>query len=248
MSTRQAGGLDAVDAAIYRAEKLAVASMLLLMGFIVAADVVHRSSAPGDLFGNPVAVGVGAVVLSVLAFRTRDDAAWLPKGVGLGLAVTVLHQGFLAAFPNGLLWSQTLALALTLWLGTMGASLASYERRHLAMDVGTKVWPASWQPKVVAVGHLVTALFALLLVYLGGRSVLSHWDLWSQTDGAAGNLSGLPIPKWFPSAAIPYGMGMVAFRFGRDAVKAWRGELALDEDETLHMLGIKDDAAGGGAA
>src|SRR4029079_16691975 len=97
----------------------------------------------------------------------------------------------------------------------------------------SQIWPAAVAPKIAAAGHVVTATFAGLLVWLGTRSVLAHWDLWTATDHAAGNLSGLPIPKWFPALAIPYGMGMVSLRFFKEAVNAWNGKVYDDGDDPL---------------
>ena len=108
------------------------------------------------------------------------------------------------------------------------------------MDIGGKLWPAWLVPKVAAAGHVATALFAFLLVYLSTRSVVQHWDLWVATDGAAGNLAGLAIPKWFPAASIPYGMTVVGLRFLREAWRTLNGEIELGGDDTLHQLGIEE--------
>lgn len=235
--------LAKVDAALYRAEKAAVAAMLAAMGLVVFLDVVHRvATREGSWLANPVVVGVVAVVVAALAFRTRGKpAAW---GVGAGLAFVAAQAAFVKLVPNGLVWSQTLALALTLWLGLMGASLAAHERRHLALDVGSKLWPASMVNKAAAVGHFLTAAFCVGLLWLGWRSVGAHFDLWTSTEGAAGTLSGLAIPKWAANLAIPYGMAALGFRFALEGVRTWRGELEVGGDDTLHQLGIEDVAGG----
>lgn len=228
-----------IDAAVYRVERALVATMLIVMGLVVFLDVVHRvSTREGSLLANPLVVGVVAVIVCPLALRTRGAEMPIPKGVALGIALVALREAFVWLLPNGLVWSQTLALSLTLWLGTMGASLAAHERRHLAMDIGGRLVPPAMAGKVAAVGHGVTAAFCALVLWLGVRSVLGHWDLWVATDHAAGNLSGLPIPKWVPALSIPYGMSMLAIRFGADAVRAWTGALATGGDDTLHQLGI----------
>lgn len=216
--------------------------MLVLMGLVVFLDVVHRvSTREGSWLGNPGFVGAVAALLGVLAFRTRGDGSAEVKGALLGGGLALAQLAFVALLPNGLVWSQTLALSLTLWLGTIGASLAAHERRHLAMDIGGRLVPPALAGKVAAIGHAVTAAFAVLILWLGLRSVLAHWDLWTATDGAAGVLSGLPIPKWFAAAAIPYGMAMLGLRFGVDAVAAWTGRLAVGGDDTLHQLGLSTE-------
>ncbi len=134
--------------------------------------------------------------------------------------------------------AQPFALALTLWVGMLGASLAAHERRHLALDVGSKVWPASMRPWVAAVGHVVTALFCIVTLVLGWTSLGGHFTLWMETDGGGGTLSGTSIPKWAAVTAIPWGMGTLAFRFLLEAARTVRGEVPSDADDTLHQLGI----------
>ncbi len=228
------------SAAIYHVERAIVALILSVMGVVVFLDVAHRvSTREGSWLAEPVVIGTAAAVIGVLACKTRGRARYLPEGVAIGVAVGISQFAYVRLVENGLIWSQTLALALTLWLGNLGASLAAYERRHLAMDIGSKLWPPTIAPKVAALGHWITALFCLGLVYLGYRSVADHWALWSSSDGAAGNLSGIAIPKWFPALSIPYGMGMLAFRFALDGARTWAGELGLEEDDPLHQLGLK---------
>jgi TRAP-type C4-dicarboxylate transport system permease small subunit len=228
------------DEVLYRAERAVVAAMLAVMGLVVFLDVIHRmSTREGSLWASHLFVAALASVVASLALLTRGVPNGVPKGIAAGIGVAVARLIFVAVLPNGLVWSQTLALAFTLWLGTIGASLAAHDRRHLALDVGHKLWPPALAPKIAALGHLVTAAFCVVLLWLGSRSVMAHWDLWSATGHAAGNLSGLAIPKWFPALSIPYGMAALTFRFGLEAWRTWTGEVeAGSGDDTLHQLGI----------
>lgn len=237
--------LQKMDDAVFRAERTVVAVMLAVMGTVVLLDVFHRVSTRVDsALANPLFTGVIVGILGVFAMRTRGDSSPLgvAKGLGIGLAFGVAQAAFVVLVPNGLVWSQTLALALTLWLGFVGASLAAHERRHLALDIGSKLWPPSVAAKIAAVGHFVTAAFCLLILYLGYRSTIQHIELWQATDHAGGTLSGTAIPKWFAALAIPYGSLLLAFRFGLEGVRTWTGDLPLAGDDTLKQLGI-DEAA-----
>ncbi len=227
---------------LYRVEQIVVAVMLAIMGVVVFLDVAQRvSTRAGSWLANPVAIGAVASVASVLAFRTRRDA-WpkaAPKGLALGVLIALVQVVFVRLVPNGLVWSQTLALGFTLWLGTIGATLAAHDRKHLALDVGSKIWPDSMLPAATAVGHVVTALFCLGVGYLGARSCVEHYQLWRATDGAAGTLTALPIPKWLVFSSIPYGMSSLAFRFVLEAWRTWTGVVRAGDDDTLAQLGIQ---------
>lgn len=246
--------LERLDAAVVRVERAIVAAMLAVMGFVVFLDVMHRVSTRVDsLLANPIFVAIAGAGIAALALRTRGSPAVAPRAVAVGLALAGAQYAFVRLVPNGLVWSQSLALGLTLWLGTMGASLAAYERRHLALDIGSKIWPAAILPKITALGHFLTALFCVGILFLAARSLFGyelsgthvpgHIDVWRQSDGAAGTLSGTAIPKWVAFLSIPYGMVVLAFRFTLEAAKTWMGLVAVGGDDTLHQLGIGDDAA-----
>jgi TRAP-type C4-dicarboxylate transport system permease small subunit len=231
------------DDRIYRTEKAVAALMIGAMGLVVFLDVLQRvSTRQGSWLASPVYTAPPIFLLVLLGLRTRGEERALGKAVGITLGLMAARFLFLRLLPNGIVWSQTFALALTLWLGMLGASLAAHERRHLALDVGSKLWPKSIAGKVAGFGHFVTAAFCLLVLVLGWRSVTQHWDLWTSTDHAAGNLSGLPIPKWFPASAIVVGMGVLTFRFALEGVRTWTGELQVGGDDTLKQLGIEERA------
>jgi TRAP-type C4-dicarboxylate transport system permease small subunit len=231
------------DEALFRVERMVVAAMLGSMGLVVFLDVLHRvSTRGGSLLANPLVTGGVTALLGVFAMRTRGDSSGtgVAKGLGIGVGFAAAQVGFVQLVPNGLVWSQTLALALTLWLGLIGASLAAHDHRHLALDVGSKLWPPHIAPKVAALGHIVTAAFCVLVLVLGYRSTSQHIDLWEQTAHAGGTLSGTAIPKWFAAAAIPYGMLALSFRFTLEAIRTWTGDLPIGGDDTLRQLGIEE--------
>lgn len=162
-------------------------------------------------------------------------------GVLVGLGTSGAGWLFVKIMPNGIVQAQPICLSLLLWLSLIGASLAAHDRRHLSLDVGSKLWPEALRPKVSAVGHLVSALFCLGILVLSTRSVLDHVSTWAGSEGAAGVISGTGIPKWFAAAAIPYGSIALAFRFVLEAIRSWKGLVVETEDDTLHQLGIRTE-------
>ncbi|MFZ5482317.1 MAG: TRAP transporter small permease [Myxococcota bacterium] len=230
------------DDALYAVEKAVVATILSVMGAVVFLDVAHRVSTRTDsLLAHPAFVAVVATVVAALALRTRGKPAWM--GIAVGVAVAGGQAAFVRLVPNGLVWSQTLALSLTLWMGLIGASLAAHERRHLALDIGSKLWPKHLAGKAAAVGHLATAAFCVGLLWLAWRSLDQHYADWASSEGAAGTLSGTAIPKWAATAAIPYGMLALGFRFSLEAYLTWTGKVQVGGDDTLHQLGIEEEAS-----
>ncbi len=235
----------------YRAEQRFVALAMAVMGVVVFLDVVHRVAS------RPMSALTKAGVFLVLwgfsygALRLRGvsktAASLAPpqsvgKSLGFSFALTLGLYAFLWAFltvlPNGLVWSQTLGLVLMLWVGVVGASLATAERRHLALDLGSKLWPKRALPYVQAVGNVVTAAFCLALAALAVWSLKDHWKDWRDTQGAGGVFAALPIPKWAAYLAIPTGFLAMAVRFFLQALDgAKKG--TVEEDDAMHLLGMK---------
>ena len=61
--------------------------------------------------------------------------------LGLGL-LQVIERNVLA---SGIFWADELLQHLVLWLGFLGASLATREQRHLSIDVLSHFLPTRWQ-------------------------------------------------------------------------------------------------------
>ena len=181
-----------LSAAAVRVEKGIVAAGMGIMGVAVFFDVIHRIASRDRgllmrLFGedatwaNPAGTVLGCVVLVGVvyaALRTRGERPSLRTRIRSLVVAGAIYGGlrlFVFLLPNGLVWSQTLGLVLMLWVGLLGASLAAHEHRHLALDLGSKLWPKKHLPAVQAVGNVVTALFCLVFAFLAVRSLSDHF-------------------------------------------------------------------------
>jgi TRAP-type C4-dicarboxylate transport system permease small subunit len=224
---------------IYVVEQRFVALALAVMGVVVFLDVVHRVASRELTWAwSAVWAGVGiAMVGGALQLRGRPSSAktWA-LAVAIVAAVYGLLKVFLVLLPNGLVWSQTVGLVLMLWVGVIGASMATREHRHLALDLGSKLWPKRLLPAVQGIGNLVTAAFCVALAVLACVSLRDHFRDWSDTDGAGGVFPALAIPKWFAFAGVPLGFGLMTLRFFAQAFESFRGK--VEEDDAMHMLGL----------
>jgi len=238
---------------VLKLEQRFCAACLAVMGTGVFLDVVHRVASRERglmtrLFGEapwvaPMGTALGLAVTLLLvtaALRARGRPAgartWGESAVITGIIYALL-RAFLVLVPNGLVWSQTLGLVLMLWVGCIGASMAAAERRHLALDLGSRLWPKKVLPYVQGVGHALTGLFCIVLTGLSVVSLRSHFGDYADTDGAGGTFVALPIPKWLAFTAIPLGFTLMAIRFLAQAVESWRGH--VEEEDALQMLGLK---------
>ena len=244
----------ALAAAVVRVEKALVAGGMGIMGVVVFFDVVHRVASrdrgiimrfAGEdaAWANPVGTALGlCVLLGVVyaALRTRGQPASTATGIRAVVVAAALYGGlrlFVWVLPNGLVWSQTLGLVLMLWVGLLGASLAAHEHRHLALDLGSKLWPKKHLPAVQAVGNVVTALFCLIFAFLAVVSLGDHWKDYADTDGAGGIFVALPIPKWAAFSVVPVAFTIMALRFLAQAVDGVKRGV-IEDDDPLKLLGM----------
>lgn len=233
---------------LYRLERWLCAVLLLAMGSIVFLDVVHRASTRVDV--SPTTTILAWLVTALLvfgAFRLRGaefSGATILRALASTLAIKGALTLFVLMFPNGLVWSQTLGLVLMLWVGCMGASMATHERRHLALDIGSKLWPKAVLPYVQAFGHVLTGGFCLVFAALSVVSVRTHFQEWSETAGAGGIFVALAIPKFLAFSIIPISFVVMALRFLLQAVASARGEVF--EEDAMQMLGLDQDGSAKG--
>lgn len=239
---------------VYAVERRIVAWAGLAMGLVVFLDVIHRvASRERGLFVRVLgddnaswAAPLGSVVTAAL-FLVAAYAAVVIRGGAPGLrsfakaflvvvALGVAVRLFVWLLPNGLVWSQTLGLVIMLWIGMLGASMATRDHRHLALDLGSKVWPKRVLPIAQGAGNLITALFCFVLAALAVISLRDHFGDWRDTDGAGGTFVALPLPKWLAFVIMPAGFAMMGARFLLLALEGLRGQ--VEEDDPLRLLGL----------
>ena len=121
--------------------------------------------------------------------------------LGLGL-LQVIERNVLA---SGIFWADELLQHMVLWLGFLGASLATREHRHLSIDVLTHFLPRRWQ---LWLGLLVnTAALALCMLL-----VQAAWGL-VRSEYTAGTVLTFGVPAWLAQSIVPLGFGAITLRF-----------------------------------
>lgn len=108
-------------------------------------------------------------------------------------------------FDTGLLWADPLVRHLIIWVGFIGAAIATSEERHISIDAITKFIPARVQSAV----RLITSLFALVVSYYLADAALTFL----LDEKAYGGELFLSIPTWVAITIIPAGYALMAVHF-----------------------------------
>ena len=121
----------------------------------------------------------------------------------IGLAVTQIFLRNL--FDSGIVWSDILVRILVLWVGLLGAMVASRQGNHINVDILDRYLPERAKPLVSIVVQLFTALICTVVAYFS--------LLFVQIEYADGGMAFAKVPAWVCEAIIPFAFGVIAVRY-----------------------------------
>ncbi|UCF65814.1 MAG: TRAP transporter small permease [bacterium] len=108
-------------------------------------------------------------------------------------------------FDTGLLWGDILLRHLVLWVGFVGASLATREEKHINVDVLTRLVSQNYVPFI----QFLVNLAALVICFILAKA--SYVFLSFEIE--AGTTLFLDIPSWYIQIILPIGFGLIGLRF-----------------------------------
>lgn len=133
-----------------------------------------------------------------------------------GLIVLASSQILLRnVFSLGLAWADGLIRLAVLWLALIGAIAASRDRRHIKIDVVTRLLPAPLQRVAAVLRNLFTAVICALLARYSwvfvrdsrefGDVLLDNWPAW-----------------WF-QIILPVGFALMSYRHLVRTAQSFKG-------------------------
>lgn len=156
-----------------------------------------------------VLIVVGAMLLFI--FPKIDSG--LEKVEGLLLTViliTMIGLAFLQVvlrnfFSTGIIWADPFVRHLVLWVGFIGASVATKEHGHLAMDLVSRFLPDKLRKPTAMFVDAASSLVCALLALASYKFVLGEKEM--------GELLLPWIPTYWAIAIIPLGFSLMSLRF-----------------------------------
>lgn len=149
----------------------------------------------------------------VLLFARRAARRGSLPAYALTWAVLSVPIGWLiAVLPDGYSWANDLSKILIMYVGFLGASMASRERKHIMLNFGRRLWPSSLKRGIDVGSHLLW-LGALVLLFVLGAHVL-------QLKLESGStLAILPVAEYHIVLPVVLSFALMALRVGADAVR-----------------------------
>jgi C4-dicarboxylate transporter DctQ subunit len=125
--------------------------------------------------------------------------------LGIMVVMAFLQVILRNLFDTGILWGDIFLRHLVLWVGFIGASLATRQEKHINIDLFTRIIPKGLLPYVKMVVDVVSAVICALLARAGYLFL---------TIGISEKATLFyNIPTRYFAVIIPVGFGLIGFRF-----------------------------------
>ena len=108
-------------------------------------------------------------------------------------------------FATGISWGDSLVRYLVVWIGFVGAAIATKEGKHITIDVLSRWVSGAGRKAILAISHFSSAAVCGLLTWAGIKFIWFE----AQMGGTAFH----KIPVWIPELIIPVTFGLMTLRY-----------------------------------
>jgi C4-dicarboxylate transporter DctQ subunit len=114
-------------------------------------------------------------------------------------------------FATGLSWGDPLVRNLVLWVGFIGAAIATREGKHISIDVVSQWVPARGKIFLEVIIQLFSFIICGLLTFAAVKFI--------RNEALTGSITFLGIRAWVPELILPVTFGLMTIRFGFRSLK-----------------------------
>jgi C4-dicarboxylate transporter, DctQ subunit len=108
-------------------------------------------------------------------------------------------------FNSGFGWADIILRSLVLWVGFLGAAVATKEGHHLCIDVATKFIPGKFNQLVGITIHIFATVVTFVLFHAAYRFVLQ--------EASFGETTVFDLPAWTVQGIIPVTFALIGVHF-----------------------------------
>jgi TRAP-type C4-dicarboxylate transport system permease small subunit len=124
--------------------------------------------------------------------------------------VQILLRNF---FETGLSWGDPLIRYLVLWVGFIGAALATREDRHITIDIASR-WSKGRSRQFLRAISYVCSIIICSTLFVAALIFVSN-------EAQMGGSTFLGIPAWIPQIILPVTFGLMTLRFALRLLQEW---------------------------
>lgn len=134
---------------------------------------------------------------------------WVEVGIlGVMLGTLIVLGGLQIVlrniFHSGILWADPLMRHIVLWLGCLGAALATTNARHINIDVFSRLLPKTVKPWRRSLVYGATAAATFMLGVSAWRLVVD--------ERLYGEIAFGSVPVWVLQVILPVAFFMISYR------------------------------------
>jgi TRAP-type C4-dicarboxylate transport system permease small subunit len=144
------------------------------------------------------------------------------------ILIAFLQIAFRNILASGLTWGDPVVRNLVLWVGFIGAALATREGKHINIDVISRWLPTLGKNLIEFINHLFSFFICGLLCFAALKFI--------KNEAQMRNIVFSGIPAWIPLIILPIVFGLMAFRFGLFSMKSFA--TMVKTHSTHHRRGI----------
>ena len=141
----------------------------------------------------------------------RVEGILLVLLLGLMIGVAFLQIVLRNLFATGLSWADPLVRNLVVWVGFIGAALATREGKHITIDLILRGLPPRAKGAIERITHLFSSVICGLLTFAAIKFI--------RNEALMGSRTFWEIPTWVPGLILPATFALMTFRFGLRALK-----------------------------
>ena len=108
-------------------------------------------------------------------------------------------------FDSGFVWIDPLLQVLVLWLGLIGATVATRNNRHIRIDLLSKLFSRNTHRLIQSIIGQVSAWTCLVVAWYGFK--------WIQMDYVDEVISFAGVPAWLLEVIIPVTFALIGLRY-----------------------------------
>lgn len=108
-------------------------------------------------------------------------------------------------FDSGIIWGDEMVRVLVLWLGLIGAMIASRGNNHISIDVLSRYLPKKIKKVTTFITHLFTCVICGIMAWYSLEFV--------KIEKADGLIAFAKVPAWICESIIPVAFIIICIRY-----------------------------------
>lgn len=121
--------------------------------------------------------------------------------IGMAVAQIFLRE----LFELSIVWGDVMVRVLVLWIGLVGAMIASREGKHIHIDLISRFLPERAEHSVIGVVNLSTTLICMMVAWYSFEFVRMEYQ--------SGGIAFAGVPNWACEAILPIAFIVIAVRY-----------------------------------